>query len=86
MMKKNDVYTELATKLGVPNSERFLKVLDAMFTPEEAEICRELFAPATCQELAARLNVGEKDLSPKLDTYQRENTVWLSHEPHSVPP
>jgi len=68
MTAENDAYTELADKLGVPNSERFLKILDAMFTPEEANICRELFAPATCQELASRLNIAEKNLSTKLDS------------------
>jgi NAD-dependent dihydropyrimidine dehydrogenase PreA subunit len=66
-VKENNVYTELAEKLGVPNSERFVKILDAMFTPEEASICRELFTPATCRELAGRLNISEKDLSKKLD-------------------
>jgi Pyruvate/2-oxoacid:ferredoxin oxidoreductase delta subunit len=67
MIKKNDLYTALATDLGVPDSERFLNILDAMFTAEEAGICHELFNPATCQELAGRLNIDEKDLSAKLD-------------------
>jgi len=67
-MNKNNAYIELADKLGVPNSERFLKILDAMFTPEEVDICRELFAPATCHELAGRLDIDEKDLSRKLDS------------------
>jgi len=67
-MNENDVYTELAANLGIPNSERFLKILDATFTPQEATICRELFEPATCQELAGRLNISEQDLSKKLDS------------------
>jgi NAD-dependent dihydropyrimidine dehydrogenase PreA subunit len=65
-MNENDVYSELAKKLGAPVSKRFLTILDTMFTPEEAKICLELFAPATCQELASRLNVDEKSLSEKL--------------------
>ena len=56
-MAEDNVYVELAEKLGVPNSERFPKILDATFTPEEAVICRELFEPATCQELADRLDI-----------------------------
>ncbi len=67
-MNNNDIYTELSKKLGVPNSTRFVKVLDAMFTPEEALICRELFEPATCQELVSRLNIDEKRLSKTLDS------------------
>jgi NAD-dependent dihydropyrimidine dehydrogenase PreA subunit len=66
-MMENDIYTELADKLGVPESERFLEILHAMFTPEEARICRELFDPATRKELASRLDIDEKHLSEKLD-------------------
>ena len=32
-----------------------------------AKICRALFEPATCGELAGRLDMDEKQLSPKLD-------------------
>jgi hypothetical protein len=48
----DSVYKELSDKLGVWESERFLKILDAMLTPDEAGICLELFEPATCPELA----------------------------------
>lgn len=68
MANPNDAYTELAEKLGVPNSERFVKILEAMFTPEEARICQELFAPATCPELASKLNLDEKKLSKTLNS------------------
>ena len=66
-MKENNIYTELADKMGVPNSERFVRILEASFTPDEARICHELLIPATCQDLAARLNMGEEDLSKTLD-------------------
>jgi NAD-dependent dihydropyrimidine dehydrogenase PreA subunit len=66
-MNKNSIYGDLAYKLGVPGSERFVKILEATFTPEEAVICRELFTPATCLELSARLGIGEKKLSKMLD-------------------
>ena len=67
MSEKNDVYVNLANDLGVPDSERFSNILDAMFTPEEAAICHELFNPATSRELSVRLNIPEKDISAKLD-------------------
>jgi hypothetical protein len=44
-MSGDGVYSELAKKLGAPVSKRFLAILDTMFTPEEAKICLELFAP-----------------------------------------
>jgi len=66
-MKESNIYTELAEMMCVPNSERFVRILEASFTPTEATICRELFVPATCHELAGRLNIGEEDLSKILD-------------------
>jgi Pyruvate/2-oxoacid:ferredoxin oxidoreductase delta subunit len=66
-MTGNSVYAELSTKLGVKDSERFLRILEAMFTPEEAAVCRELFEPATCVQLAARLGTDEPTMSKRLD-------------------
>jgi Pyruvate/2-oxoacid:ferredoxin oxidoreductase delta subunit len=68
MTTRSEIYTELATELGVPNSDRFINILDAMFTRDEARICRELFNPATRQELADKLDISEKELSPMLDS------------------
>jgi ferredoxin len=66
-MAANGIYKELSDKLGVWESERFLKILAATFTPDEARICLELFEPATCQELAGKLGVDPKVLSNQLD-------------------
>jgi ferredoxin len=66
-MSIDNIYTDLAAKLGVPDSKRFISILEASFTPDEARICRELFTPATAQELAVRLNTSEKDVSQILD-------------------
>jgi ferredoxin len=54
--------------MGAPNSERFIRILEASFTPDEARICRELFTPATGPELSVRLNISEKELSKMLNT------------------
>ena len=61
-MAGNAIYKELSDELGVWESERFVKILAATFTPEEARICLELFEPATCKELAERLGIDEKAL------------------------
>jgi Pyruvate/2-oxoacid:ferredoxin oxidoreductase delta subunit len=66
-MSENEIYTALAKKLGAPTSRRFLTILDTMFTPEEARICLELVAPATCPELAGKLGVDEKKLATQLE-------------------
>ncbi len=61
------IYKSLATKLGEPNSERFVRVLEAMFTENEASICYELFEPATGAELSTRLGIPGKEISAMLD-------------------
>jgi NAD-dependent dihydropyrimidine dehydrogenase PreA subunit len=66
-MIRSDVHNELAAKLGAPGSERFIEVLKAMFTGDEAAVCRELFVPATCDELSSRLGIARGDLSRMLD-------------------
>ena len=66
-MAEGNVYKQLSDNLGVWESERFLKILRAMFTQDEARICLELFEPATCKELASRLQIEERELSPQLD-------------------
>jgi Pyruvate/2-oxoacid:ferredoxin oxidoreductase delta subunit len=65
-MSENNVYHDLAKKLGAPVSRRFLAILDAMFTPEEAKICLELFLPATLPELASKPGIDEKNLAVNL--------------------
>jgi Pyruvate/2-oxoacid:ferredoxin oxidoreductase delta subunit len=66
-MIENGAYTRLAEKLGAPVSERFLRILEAMFTPEESELLMELFVPATCSELASRLKIDEEVLFKQLE-------------------
>jgi electron transport complex protein RnfB len=66
-MADGGIYKELSDKLGVWESERFLKILKAMLTPDEAGICMALFEPATCDELSGRLGMPKKELSAKLD-------------------
>jgi Na+-translocating ferredoxin:NAD+ oxidoreductase RNF subunit RnfB len=63
----NSIYSELADKMGVPNSERFVRILEASFTPTEATVCHELIIPATCREVASRLNMGEDEVAGILD-------------------
>ncbi len=67
-MSENDIYSELAIKLGAPVSERFLKLLHEMFTPLDAKICLEVIVPGTCQELAEILGEDEQSISKALES------------------
>jgi Na+-translocating ferredoxin:NAD+ oxidoreductase subunit B len=67
MAPKINYHIELAKKLGAPLSERLMRILEEMFTSEECKLCLELFAPATCEELASRLRVDENTLHKQLE-------------------
>ena len=60
-------YIILREKLGVWESDRFMNILEAMFTPREAEVCTELFTPVTCIELSQKLNVEEGEMQQILN-------------------
>jgi Na+-translocating ferredoxin:NAD+ oxidoreductase subunit B len=63
----DNIYTALSTRLGEPSSERFVRILEEMFTNDEARICFELFEPATCAEVSSRLNIEEQKLGKMLN-------------------
>jgi len=67
-MTENDIYSELAKKLGAPVSRRFLSILEEMLTPEEAKICLELYIPATCGELADILGGDEESITKRCES------------------
>ncbi len=56
------IYSELATKIAAPATRRFLAILEEMLSPEEAEICLELYVPGTGPEIAAALGKDENDV------------------------
>jgi hypothetical protein len=66
MASENGVYEQLSERLGARGSKRFVKVLEAMVTPEEARLLLELRTPTKPAELAARLKMDEKSLQAKL--------------------
>lgn len=66
-MAANKVYKELAEKMGAGTSDRFVRIMEAAFTPDEAVICRELFEPGTAKELSTRLKMSEPKVTKLLD-------------------
>ena len=75
-MVNEDVYFEAAEKLGYPNSAACIKFLRVLFTPEEGELLLEFLEPATCQQVAKRLNMDEKILQEKLDDFKRRRLLF----------
>src|SRR5271169_2744699 len=58
-------YTKLAARFNAADSSSFIKILEAMYTPEEAEFALEI--PATDQQLAIRFNIEPKILHDTLE-------------------
>ncbi len=100
MTSENNVYDQLSERLGAKGSKRFVKVLEAMVTPEEARLLLELRTPTKSAELAARLKVDEKSLQAKLVAMNEKgivnkvdqgfvshrNIVMFHHMAHSLIP
>ena len=75
-MAGEDIYLEAAEKLGYPGSASCVKFLRVLFTPEEAELLLEFIEPATCAQVAKRLNMNENKLQEKLDDFKRRRLLF----------
>jgi len=75
-MVREDIYLEAAEKLGYPGSASCVKFLRVLFTPEEGELLLEFLEPATCEQVAKRLNMDEKELQEKLDDFKRRRLLF----------
>jgi ferredoxin len=75
-MVREDIYLEAAEKLGYPGSAACVKFLRVLFRPEEGELLLEFLEPATCQQVAKRINMDEKALQAKLDDFKRRRLLF----------
>ncbi len=67
MAVKQDAYQVIAEMWTFPESKSFRKMLEAIITPEEAELLVEIANPITVPELAKKIGMDEQRLSAKLD-------------------
>jgi NAD-dependent dihydropyrimidine dehydrogenase PreA subunit len=75
-MTKNDVYERIAEIFEYPGSQNLIKYLKILFKPEEGELMLEFLKPATCEQVAKKLNVDEKILSEKLADFRRRRLLF----------
>ena len=75
-MTKNDVYEKIAEIFEYPGSQNLVKYLKILFKPEEGELLLEFLKPATCEQVAKRLNIDEKTLSKKLADFKRRRLLF----------
>ena len=79
-MTKNDVYEKIAEIFEFPGSQNLIKYLRVLFKPEEGELLLEFLKPATCAQVAKKLNMDEKILSEKLADFKRRRLLFHKHD------
>ncbi len=81
-----EIYKTFANIYGVPDSELFIKVLQAMITPEEGEILLELQNSTTLPELARKVAINETQLKTKLDDIAKRGVIRTVGGRYTLPP
>jgi ferredoxin len=79
-MVKNDIYEKIAEIFEYPGSQNLIKYLKILFTPEEGKLLLEFLQPATCKQVAKKLNIDEKTLSEKLADFKRRRLLFHKHD------
>jgi NAD-dependent dihydropyrimidine dehydrogenase PreA subunit len=79
-MANNGIYEKIAEIFEYPGSQNLIKYLKILFKPEEGELLLEFLKPATCAQVAKRLNIDEKTLSKKLADFQRRRLLFHKHD------
>ena len=72
-MVSNDVYTELVARLNYTGSERLLRILHKLVTPEEGKLLLQL--PSEPSALAQRLGLEEEAVQQKLHELMERGLV-----------
>jgi len=72
-MVSSNVYTELVARLNYTGSERLLRILRKLVTPEEGRLLLEL--PAEPEELAQKLALDEENVRLKLREFMERGLV-----------
>jgi len=77
-MVDNNIYGKLAKRFSAEGSQSFVKILEAMFTPEEAKLALEL--PATAGQLAGKLDMDENILHARLEGMVKRGLILWGKE------
>ncbi len=75
MTTGNNIYFEVAKKMGAPTSQRFIHILEVNFSPDEGRFILELFVPSTSQEVASRMQISEKGVLPVLKELNHRGVI-----------
>jgi ferredoxin len=79
-MANNDVYEKIAEIFDYKGSKNLVKYFQVLFKPEEGKLLLEFLQPATCAQVAKKLNMDEKALAEKLADFQRRRLLFHKHD------
>ena len=79
-MANNGIYDKIAEIFEYPGSQNLIRYLQILFTPEEGELLLEFLEPATCEQVAKRLNIDDKTLSEKIADFKRRRLLFHKHD------
>jgi NAD-dependent dihydropyrimidine dehydrogenase PreA subunit len=79
-MAKKDIYKKIAEIFEYPGSQNLIKYFKILFKPEEGELLLEFLKPATCAQVAKRLNMDEKTLAEKLADLKRRRLLFHKND------
>lgn len=79
-MAQIDVYEKIAEIFDYPGSRNLIRYLQILFKPEEGELLLEFLKPATCAQVAKRLNIDEKTLAKKLANLKRRRLLFHKND------
>jgi len=85
-MASDAVYSKMTEIFEFPGSQNLIKYLKVLFTPEEGEFLLEFVEPATCEQVAKRLNMDEKVISEKLAEFKRRRLLFHKHDEYLFNP
>jgi ferredoxin len=79
-MASGDIYEKVAEIFDYPGSKNLIKYLKILFKPDEGELLLEFLEPATCEQVAKRLNMDEKVLAKKLAELKRRRLLFHKND------
>jgi NAD-dependent dihydropyrimidine dehydrogenase PreA subunit len=79
-MAGDKIYNKIAEIFEYPGSQNLIKYFKVLFKPEEGQLLLEFLEPATCEQVAKRLNMDEKILSEKLADFKRRRLLFNKHD------
>jgi Na+-translocating ferredoxin:NAD+ oxidoreductase subunit B len=85
MTTQTDLFDKLAVLVGAPGSKRFARVLEAMLTPEEAQLMLDIPEMTTTEQLAAKLHRDPGALQKTLEDLASRGLIMSSKAGFAAP-